>query len=404
MGETWTTVDARVTKYASVAGSGGNNVAIQAPGNPNAGTIGGSAKRRVHCWTGDPGWRPREGDKSNATEHAKGKDEVVEIPYVHALTSLLLKAEIPGPHLDFWDFHSHGAAGFVALEKELAESPGESGIGWMNLFRLDGYEGAFNRGATIEFHGCNIGDEFEGEVFLYEVCARLLPKGGTAGASTAGGFAFGDLPLIPEAEKGGVYHPGGDWVTWEAKPEDPKANMIGKNIRFYHKLPEVISETKQRLDAAVKKAQSRYFKADARTKFDGFVKAARDKLKLDATPPGSPTHLDVCWARAFVYAAAKLADEASRFKVLATSDESDGSQDAGASVPSDSMALAVVYSMRGGSAGDSAPGSGSGEMLASSDAANGGSGDAAAPSGDGEGGGTGFSVSLSDVTRAIGMG
>src|SRR5262245_28233809 len=145
MAETWSTVDERVKAQAAAAAKGGNPVPIQAPGNPNAGTLGGTTKRRVHCWTGDPTWRrhiSRDKDKDAATKHA-GSDEVKEIPYISALVDFLKSAH---PTIDYLDFHTHGAAGFIAFEKTGAESKNEGGkdvvvktedgLGWVNLFRL----------------------------------------------------------------------------------------------------------------------------------------------------------------------------------------------------------------------------------------------------------------------------
>ena len=381
MGETWSTVDPRVTQHAAAANSGGNKVAVQAPGNPNAGTIGGTAKRRVHCWTGDPTWRrhiSRDKDRDTATDHA-GSDQVQEIPYIHAFTDFLSRAGILSSPFDFLDFHTHGAGGFVAFEKAAVDSKvvdgkevlvttNEDGIGWMNIFRLDGHDAAFNRGASIEFHGCNVSEGFEGEVFLYEVCARLLPKGGKVGASTGVGLSWGWNWADKGADKGNTHHPFGDWVTWESKPENGSANMVGTGISFFHKVPQVIEESKKRLEAVVSRRTSTMLpekSADQKpgdptlaVRFSQFVAAARKKLKLDA-PSETPARLDICWGRAYIDAAEAILAQGYRPRFGDAGDPTDPAvRWAAATQRGDDMAIAVLYAMNDEPAPSDADGSG----------------------------------------------
>lgn len=96
------------------------------------------------------------------------------------------------------DFHAHGSPGGIALGNDVLD------IETIGEFSNKGYDQLFDKGATIKFVGCNVGEDAIGEYFLYLVGQTFLRRnGGKVMGNTAAGFALTSDPI----------HPFGRWVT-----------------------------------------------------------------------------------------------------------------------------------------------------------------------------------------------
>ena len=90
------------------------------------------------------------------------------------------------PKIDRLDFHTHGNSGFISL--------GSDQLFYEDIilnFIKKGYEKVFNNNARIFFHGCNVAEGGEGELFLALFGGTFLRKGGgRVGASTGAGYGL----------------------------------------------------------------------------------------------------------------------------------------------------------------------------------------------------------------------
>jgi hypothetical protein len=104
------------------------------------------------------------------------------------------------------DFHTHGGPGTVVLGKDPLN------LSRLGSFENQSFEKTFNKDATITFHGCNIGDEADGEYFLVRIGEIFLRGGGGKALGNTGmGVGHGAI-------SGKLIHPLGKWVTAKVTP------------------------------------------------------------------------------------------------------------------------------------------------------------------------------------------
>ncbi|MCC6872867.1 MAG: DUF4347 domain-containing protein [Sandaracinaceae bacterium] len=78
-----------------------------------------------------------------------------------------------GAQVSFLDFHSHGGPGSLSIGSELLRP-----YHWP---QFEEHQSAFASNARIEFHGCNVAEDDDGEIFLVKCAWHVLrPNGGTA--------------------------------------------------------------------------------------------------------------------------------------------------------------------------------------------------------------------------------
>jgi hypothetical protein len=104
------------------------------------------------------------------------------------------------------EFHTHGGPGTVVLGKDPLN------LSRFGPFENQGFEKTFNKDATITFHGCNVGDQGDGEYFLVRIGEIFLREGGGKVLGNTGmGVGHGAI-------SGKLAHPFGKWVTARVNP------------------------------------------------------------------------------------------------------------------------------------------------------------------------------------------
>jgi hypothetical protein len=217
---------------AAVVPSTQSQICIQNPSSCASNTFA-SGCSRVHYWSGN-----LPGDdylRDSAWCHAERLDGVLgRIDSLAQLKQGLMAMASP---IRYMSLHAHGNIARIFFQRgpnlTLANIRAE----------LNGLDSAFVRGARIDLFGCNIAEDFAGETFLYEVCAQLLKKGGTAVANIHvhrghAGWSLYDNWLRLHRGYGCLDHEGGSaddgygWVKWTATPQNARLRMVGENIAW----------------------------------------------------------------------------------------------------------------------------------------------------------------------------
>lgn len=102
--------------------------------------------------------------RAHASEHAGQFFEVNSIADILAVLDSLESGSV-----NAMDFHTHGSGGTIWVGEELSM--------WTR-FRNRGYERLFAPDARIEFHGCNVAEEINGELFLVQCALMFLRQNG----------------------------------------------------------------------------------------------------------------------------------------------------------------------------------------------------------------------------------
>lgn len=147
--------------------------------------------RRIHFSSGVSGVIPGLGSplRREAHIHAGGRadTEVIELHSKGELLQHLQQFKASGLRLDYLDFHTHGGAGSIQLGSDSFDRFDLGGR--RGRFHNQQFDQLFRPGARIAFHGCNVANDAEGELFLAKVAYVFLrSNGGTASGHT--GYAL----------------------------------------------------------------------------------------------------------------------------------------------------------------------------------------------------------------------
>jgi hypothetical protein len=149
----------------------------------------------VHLWSDPPNKKPFLG--ANAIAHADG-DPVYRVDSAANLENVFKELLKKNTFVAKLDFHTHGFPGGIALGSELlwalddTTTKGGRHVVSLAHFRDKGYDQVFLAGAHVFFHGCNVADTAEGELFLAVFGSIFLRvRGGRVGGSTSTGYNYG---------------------------------------------------------------------------------------------------------------------------------------------------------------------------------------------------------------------
>lgn len=159
---------------------------------------------RVHIWSDVPGDWLRGSSSWDAEEHAEEDGGMTKnVNSIDELLALFKEWLHWEESFDVIDFHTHGGPGVIHI--------GSDKLTTANLYRLytSNLDSIFRNNAQIIFNGCNVGEGFRGEDFLWRFGNMMLKESGGKVMGSSG------LGLADAFISGDVYHPFGDWVTVE---------------------------------------------------------------------------------------------------------------------------------------------------------------------------------------------
>ena len=135
------------------------------------------AETFIHIYADVKGdWRPSS--MRDATDHADGPGHsTMNAESIRHLVDVFTHLKKRGTKVDRLDFHTHGAPGHLAI--------GADFLGFQELsdnFKNRGFEKIFKKNARVFFHGCNVADRADGEMFLAVFGAIFLREGAVESA------------------------------------------------------------------------------------------------------------------------------------------------------------------------------------------------------------------------------
>ena len=213
------TSSARLIEGLAAAGTPINKATSS--GRAGIGFIGGGVsagtvflkKNFIHIWADTnangflSSWKPSL--RGGTEDHCDKGDTLVHVSSISGLNRFFQQHLVHNKSkIDRLDFHTHGNSGFIAL--------GSDHLYYKDIieyFAKKGYENVFNSDARIFFHGCNVAEGSEGELFLALFGGIFLrQKGGRVGASTGAGYG------LSWAWGPSSWHPTGNTVYAYVKP------------------------------------------------------------------------------------------------------------------------------------------------------------------------------------------
>src|SRR5688572_4379725 len=146
----------------------------------------------VHIWSDVPGkWSASS--SWDAEEHAEEEGGLARnVNSIDELLDLFKEWLHWEESFNIIDFHTHGGPGVISI--------GSDDLTTANLFRLYtlNVDRIFRSNAQIIFNGCNVGEGFRGEYFLWRFGSMMLKEGGgkvmgCTGLGLADAFISGDV-------------------------------------------------------------------------------------------------------------------------------------------------------------------------------------------------------------------